>query len=464
VQRLDALDRGVLSAVLILSIALLGVIARGDQAGVLIARIAPRNVSVTSVLRLTFSELMDAPSVEARLRLSPETDMRLAWNGRTLSIAPSRAWLPEVTHVLYLDSGARSQSGRLLLAPFRYEFTPRAPRVVYLAPAFSADSAEAANLWLVAPEQPFVARQLTHSGLSIEAFQPSPDGNLIAYAQPREDGTAELYVLDVASGESRRVTSCAAVRARCTAPDWSPDGARLIYERTELDPALDPFDRDVPRAWLLNLRDLATAPLLSDTTRLGGTPKWSPDGLRIAAYDRNLGAIAIYELSTGARKLIETLDDVGDYAFHPRDGRFVYAQLVHVAGRFSSALEMVNLDEPSSGIRRISGEGSAVEDRQPRWTPDGDRLIFTRRILDGSGAPSAQIYQLGLANEALTPILQDENYFHGAISLDPSGRYLLMQRVAVNAAQPVPSIWVLELESSKLWQIAENGFLPRWLP
>jgi len=122
------------------------------------------------------------------------------------------------------------------------------------------------------------------------------------------------------------------------------------------------------------------------------------------------------------------------------------------------------LDDPSSGIRRISGEGSAVEDRQPRWTPDGNRLIFTRRILDGSGTPSAQIYQLDLARETLAPILQDENYFHGAISLDPSGRYLLMQRVAVNTAQPVPSIWILELESGKLWQVAENGFLPRWLP
>jgi Tol biopolymer transport system component len=464
VQQLDALDRGVLSAVLILIIALIGVIVRGDRAGVLIAHVAPRDVSVTAVLRLTFSEPMDAQSVEARLHLSPETDVRLAWSGTTLSIAPSRAWLPEVTYTLYLDSGARSQSGRLLLAPFKYEFTPRSPRVIYLAPAFSADSAQATNVWLVAPEQQFVARQLTRSSLNIEAFQPSPDGNLIAYAQPREGGTSELYVLDVTSGESRRVTNCAAVLARCTAPDWSPDGARLIYERTELDPALDPFDRDVPRAWLLNLRDLATAPLLNDTTRLGGTPKWSPDGLRIAAYDRNLGAIAIYELSTGARKLIETLDDVGDYVFHPHDGRFVYAQLVQVAGRFSSALEMVNLDDPSSGIRRISGEGSAVEDRQPRWTPDGNRLIFTRRILDGSGTPSAQIYQLDLARETLAPILQDENYFHGAISLDPSGRYLLMQRVAVNTAQPVPSIWILELKSGRLWQIAENGFLPRWLP
>jgi Tol biopolymer transport system component len=463
VEQLDALDRGVLSVVLILIIALIGVVAR-DGVGVLIAQVAPREMSVTAVLRLTFSEPMDAPSVEARLHLSPETDVRLTWSGTTLSIAPTHAWLPEVTYTLSLDSGARSQSGRLLLTPFKHAFTPRPPRVIYLAPAFSADSAQATNLWLVAPEQPFIARQLTRSSLNIEAFQPSPDGNWIAYAQPREGGTSELYVLDVASGESQRVTNCVAVQAHCTAPDWSPDGTRLIYERTELNPALDPFDRDVPRAWLLNLRDLATAPLLRDTTRLGGTPKWSPDGLRIAAYDRNLSAIAIYELSTGARKLIETLDDVGDYAFHPHDGRFVYAQLIQVAGRFSSALEMVNLDDPSSGIRRISGEGSAVEDRQPRWTPDGSRLIFTRRVLDGSGVPSAQLYQLDLERETVAPILQDENYFHGAISLDPSGRYLLMQRVAVHTAQPVPSIWILELASGKLWQIAENGFLPRWLP
>lgn len=463
-RRLDRLDRGVLIATVTLILALIGVIARGDQAGVLIAAPLSERVSVTTPLRLTFSEPMDAPSVEARLRIQPEVAVRLTWSGTTLSLAPQPAWLPEVTYTLHLEAGARSQSGRLLLAPFERTFAARPPRVVYLAPAFSADSLQATNIWLVAPEQPFAVRQLTRSSLNIEAFQPSPAGHALAYAQPRQDGTADLYALDIESGETRQLTNCAPVLARCTAPEWSPDGTRLIYERAELNPALDWYDRDVPRAWLLNLRDLATAPLLSDTSRLGGTPKWSPDGRQIAAYDRNLGAIAIYDLATGARKLIETLDDVGDYAFHPRDGRFVYAQLIQIVGRFSSALELVDLNDPNRGIERLSGEGVAVEDRQPRWTPDGSRLIFTRRILDGSGAPSAQIYALDLETGRLTPILVDENYFHGAISLDPSGRYLLMQRTPIAAAQPVPSIWVLDLETGKLWQIAENGFLPRWLP
>ncbi|MCS6872309.1 MAG: hypothetical protein NZ571_12735 [Anaerolineae bacterium] len=463
-RHLDALDRGVLVAVLLLIVAIVGTLVRGDQAGVSVTLDVPSSPSVTSVLRLTFSELMDAQSVESRLHVTPRTELRLTWSGRTLSIAPLRAWLPEVTYTLSLESGAHGQSGRLLIAPFVQTFTPRPLRVIYLAPAFSGDALQAANLWLVAPERPFVTRQLTRSSLNIDSFQPSPDGSGVVYAQPRQDGTADLYLLDVASGETRQLTNCTPVLARCTAPDWSPDGARIVYERTELNPALDWYDRDVPRAWLLNLRDLVTAPLLSDTTRLGGAPKWSPDGRQIAAYDRNISAIAIYDLSTGARKLIETLDDVGDYAFHPSDGRFVYAQLVQIVGRFTSVLEMVDLNDPSRGIWRLSGESSAVEDRQPHWTPDGKRLIFTRRILDGNGAPSAQIYALDLETETVTPILADENYFHGAISLDPTGRYLLMQRVPTATAQPVPSIWVLDLETGRLWQIAENGFLPRWLP
>lgn len=463
-RRLDALDRGVLIAIVTLILALIAVIARGDQAGVLVTALIPERVSVTAVLRLTFSEPMDVQSVESRLRLEPKTEVRLTWSGATLSIAPLSAWLPEVTYTLSLEAGARSQSGRLILAPLEQTFVPRPPRVIYLAPASSTDSFQATNVWLVAPEQPFATRQLTRSSLNVESFQPSPDGEWLAYAQPRQGGTADLYLLEIESGETRPLTNCAPVLARCTAPEWSPDGTRLIYERTELDPAFDWYDRDVPRAWLLNLRDLATAPLLSDTSRLGGTPKWSPDGRQIAAYDRNIGAIAIYDLATGSRKLIETLDDVGDYAFHPRDGRFVYAQLIQIAGRFSSALEMVDLNDPSRGIWRLSGEGSAVEDRQPRWTPDGSRLIFTRRVLDGSGIPSAQIYALEPETERITPILVDENYFHGAISLDPTGRYLLMQRVPVATAQPIPSIWVLDLATGRLWQIAENGFLPRWLP
>lgn len=461
---LDRLDRGALLAVAVLIALLLGVLWRGDQAGVLITAFAPQAARTTSVVRLTFSEVMDTASVEARLSLTPPVEIRLAWSGTTLAITPLRAWLPETSYRLRLEAGARSQSGRLLLAAFEQTFTPRPPRVIYLAPAASTDQMQPTNLWLVEPEQPLLSKQLTRNALGVEFFQPSPEGDWIAYTQPSEGGTADLYMLEVASGETRRLTNCAAVLARCTAPEWSPDGTRLIYERSELDPAFEWYDRDVPRAWLLSLRDLSTAPLLSDTSRLGGVPKWSPDGAQIAAYDRNIGAIAIYELATGTRKLIETLDDVGDYAFHPQDGRFVYAQLIQVVGRFSSALEMVDLNDPSSGLRRISGEGSVVEDRQPRWTPDGKRLIFTRRVLDGSGIASAQIYWLDPETESITPLLLDADYFHGAISLDPTGRYLLMQRVPINAPQPVPSIWVLEIETGRLWQVAENGFLPRWLP
>jgi Tol biopolymer transport system component len=461
---LDGLDRGVLLTVTVLIALLLGVLWRGDQAGVLITAFAPQEARTTSVLRLTFSEMMDTASVESRLSITPPVEMRLSWSSTTLTITPLRAWLPETSYTVRLEVGARSQSGRLLLAAFEQSFMARSPRVVYLSPAASTDLMQPTNLWLVDPNQPLITRQLTRSALGVEFFQPSPDGDWIAYSQPSEGGSADLYVLEVASGETRRLTNCAAVLARCTAPEWSPDGTRLIYERTELDPAFEWYDRDVPRAWLLSLRDLSTAPLLNDTSRLGGVPKWSPDGTQIAAYDRNIGAIAIYDLTTGARKLIETLDDVGDYAFHPQDGRFVYAQLIQIVGRFSSALEMVNLNDPSSGLRRISGEGSVVEDRQPRWTPDGARLIFTRRVLDGSGIPSAQIYWLDPETETITPLLLDADYFHGAISLDPTGRYLLMQRVPINAAQPMPSLWVLEIETGKLWQIAENGFLPRWLP
>ncbi|MFN7210405.1 MAG: Ig-like domain-containing protein, partial [Aggregatilineales bacterium] len=160
-RRLDRLDRGVLIAVVMLILALIGVIARGDQAGVLIAAPFPERISVTTPLRLTFSEPMDAPSVEARLHIEPEVAVRLAWSGTTLSLVPQPAWLPEVAYTLRLEAGARSQSGRLLLAPFERTFAARPPRAVYLAPAFSADSLQATNIWLVEPEQPFAVRQLT---------------------------------------------------------------------------------------------------------------------------------------------------------------------------------------------------------------------------------------------------------------------------------------------------------------
>jgi tricorn protease len=65
----------------------------------------------------------------------------------------------------------------------------------------------------------------------------SPDGRRVLYAA-RRDGLWNVYWMDVASGEERRLTDHARVRDAVRTPAWSPAGDRVAYERIEVSGAV----------------------------------------------------------------------------------------------------------------------------------------------------------------------------------------------------------------------------------
>lgn len=344
------------------------------------------------------------------------------------------------------------------------------PKIVYLAPAIAGNSVSAVtNIWQVDPAAPVPApHQVTFSRTGVEDFQPSPDGERIAYTLPGPGKLSDLHLVELASGETRPITNCAAAQAACRAPAWSPDGRRLVYERLEKNPDLPAIDRDVPRAWIVNLSDLSTAPMVEDPTALGGTPRWSPDGKRIAVFDLSAGGIVVYELATGARMIVPSIEaQSGDYAFSPDGARLVYPQLVDLGARFTSRLEMVELDDPTQTITQLSGgDNLEVEDKLPTWRADsgGGRLTFTRRILDGSGALAPQIYSVDPETGRIEPLIVDPSYFHGGLAWDPRGEWLALQRARLSDPDPRPDIWLFDAATGEARLLVENAYAPRWIP
>ncbi len=462
---IDRLDIGIGIAVLLLLLAIGLTVALGDQAGIGVVSAAPGPTAHTlSLVRVTFSEPMKAETVEARFSIAPPLPGKFAWSGAQLTFRPAGPLVPGKAYTVTVRAGAESAEGRRLLQDVSLSFRVVPPQVIFIAPAVRAENAGAPNLWAVDPANPFVTRQLTFSEYGVLDYAPGPDGSQIVYAQRANDGTADLYLLNVDNGAIQRLTNC--VKALCQSPDWSPDGSRIVYERVESNAALKELDQGAPRAWILNLRDLTTAPLFADSQSLGGVPRWSPDGRQIATYDRNLGAIVVYDLVTGDRKLIRTLEgETGAFAFSPDGSQFVYPEMMATSGRFFMELSLADLANPQNGIRSLSGrDAPPVEDNSPAWNPDGKRLAITRRYLDQRATNGAQVYLIDPATTEAQPLVVDDNYFHGAIHWDPAGERLVIQRLPYGTPEPEPGIWVYEVSTKRLWQVAKDAFLPNWLP
>jgi TolB protein len=121
----------------------------------------------------------------------------------------------------------------------------------------------------------------------------SPDGTRIAFASNR-NGYWDLYLLDLASGQTSRLTDTPAFDG---SPSWSPDNVWLTYE-SYADGNLEIFIRAVS--------DPAQVYRITTDASTDSSPAWSPQARQIAFVSNRSGRNEIW---------IADLDKVGDQRF-----------------------------------------------------------------------------------------------------------------------------------------------------
>ncbi len=245
-------------------------------------------------------------------------------------------------------------------------------------PSYETDKA-VSDLWLVPTDGSAPPHRLTSSRAAENGATWSPDSGRIAFTTRREgDAAEEVYVLDLAGGEARRVTD---VSTGAYGPRFSPDGRSILFESAVYPGALDDkanaaaaaerkarkynvrtyqhfpirywnewLDERQPTVMVQGLepgarpRDILSATALARTTGFSGvegetaislSPIWSPDGREIvfsATTERWNAAFAhvgyrLYRVAAaGGAEPTAVTDATGEFQetqFSP-DGRALY--------------------------------------------------------------------------------------------------------------------------------------------
>lgn len=296
------------------------------------------------------------------------------------------------------------------------------------------------------PAEPRLAnlRMLTNGGENAEAYFSADGTRLIFQAtRPGEADCDQIYILDLASGDTRQITS----EGRTTCAFFFPSGDRILYSSTHEHSPTCPAPPDYRQGyvWPLNAFDIYTAAVDgSDRRLLSGSPGYdaeatiSPDGERIVFTSDRDGDLEIYVMdadgSNVTRLTHEPGYDGGPFfspdgtrivyrAHHPASAEELadYRRLLEADLVRPTTLDIWVMDADGSNKRRVTDNRAA--NFAPFFHPDGQRIIFSSNLHDPTSR-NFDLYLIGVDGSGLERVTVHGD-FDGFPMFSPDGRRLV---------------------------------------
>jgi len=191
----------------------------------------------------------------------------------------------------------------------------------------------------------------------------------IAFSSDR-DGNWEIYVIDDYGGNPRNLTRNPADDRH---PSWSPDGKRIVFQS----------NREDGRNWqlyIMNADGSNPHPLTTNLFRPfkeHKQPSWHPDGGRIALISHDSPGWNVYVMDIESKELKRLTNLEPDDAYNPRwspDGK----RIVFERGIGGVGIEIWMLDIESGDLTRLTKipANTHMLYLRPVWSPKGDRILY----------------------------------------------------------------------------------------
>jgi len=199
----------------------------------------------------------------------------------------------------------------------------------------------------------------------------TPDGKTVVFASQRASGdSSQLHLMDIDGSNVRRLTFSAgrAERVLDDYGEWSPDGRRIVFQRTIIPEGQKPYV-DI---WLIDPETGEETPLTETQDAWDSTPSFAADGNAVLFESNRSGTFELYRLPLDGGEAVALTDSEGIEAEAKQspDGR----QIAFVSDR-DGDFEVYVMDTGGANVRQLTSNDGA--DRCPQWSPDGRQISFS---------------------------------------------------------------------------------------
>jgi TolB protein len=297
---------------------------------------------------------------------------------------------------------------------------------------------------------------LTDEPFGVWDYALAPDGVTVAYTALRDDGGTDLFRIGTDGGNRAPLLSVA--EAGGSAPAWSPDGTRIVYERRDLTLNATIV---LPSLWWLDVETGETAPLFQDSALPGIRARWSPDGEWISYVRQGDAEVEIYHLQDGRRHTVSS--QTGQPVMWGPRGDTLLVTDMRPAGK-RHLTHLLRFDMTDETLVDLSGEAQ-VADMGAAWSPDGQWLSVVRKVYeDPPKITGNQIWLMRPDGSQARPLTQDPDAHYGAPVWSPDGKYLLVDRYPLKVSVAQSELWLLEVEPGTSRPVIAPGAQATWLP
>ncbi len=293
-------------------------------------------------------------------------------------------------------------------------------------------------------------------------FAAAPDGRRVVYTVA-DGARGAIRIVNSGGNNDRELLSCP--DAECSGPVWSPDGARLVFERRPLEAT---GTLGSPRLQWLDPVEGTTLPLIEGEV-VGYGARFSPDGAWLTYVSPGDEGVVLYRLADGQQRLLSSR--VGrPAAFSPDSTQVIVGDLVMEGNptapgddapiQESSRVYLYRVELAGEGRERLSPD-LPVDDSAPAWSPDGQWIAFGRAPADT--AYGRQLWLMRPDGSDARALTSEPTLFHGPPAWSPDSTTLLYQRFDLDDPAATPEVWTLRLSDGATTRVAPGGYLPAWL-